>query len=152
MAEELRPNLGPFMHAVCFQYLRVGAEEYGGRALIVAAGRQRGLDLIEELGLMNTSSDAATIKAKLYTALGKDGTRLCVVEQVTAKDNGGYEVRLTEGACPAGKHSDEPLCAFTLGVFIGAISAIVGKRMTGQETECTACGAPMCIYQIDPIA
>jgi predicted hydrocarbon binding protein len=150
MSDASRATLGPFMSLTCFHYLREVAEETAGRALVVSAGRKRGLELIESIGLANSSQDAATIAEKLDEALGAEGTRLCIVSSVTAKPNGGYEVHIRDGACTAGVTSDEPYCAFTMGVFIGAITAITGRRMIGKETECTAQGKPECIYQIDP--
>jgi predicted hydrocarbon binding protein len=151
MTATLRPELGDFMSLICFQYLRQVAEETAGRALIITAGRQRGRDLAEQLGLLGASQDAAMLREKLDTALGGDGTRLCMVQSVTPKDNGGYEVKVAEGACPAGVTSSEPFCAFTLGVFMGAISAMTGQRMLGKESECCATGAHTCVYQIDPV-
>ena len=151
-AQPLRPTLGSFMNLTCFQYLRIGAEDIAGLAPIVAAGRQRGHDVIEQLGMMGKTRDAAIIQETLATALGAEGTRLCLVQNITAKENGGYEVQLSEGACTAGQSSDTPVCAFTLGVFVGAISAITGTRMSGVETACSACGNPVCVYQINPIA
>jgi predicted hydrocarbon binding protein len=38
-----------------------------------------------------------------------------------------------------------------MGVFIGAIHALTGTRVKGTETQCCACGAAECIYQIDPV-
>lgn len=151
MAIADRPTLGSFMSLTCFQYLRVGTEEVADRAPIVAAGRKRGYDLVEGLGLLGSTQDSATIRDKLNAALGADGTRLCIVQSVTTKPEGGYEVRITEGACTAGQTSSTPHCAFTLGVFIGALHGITGVRMHGVETECCACGASMCVYHIDPI-
>lgn len=151
MATSLRPTLGDFMNLTCFQYLRMGTEEVADRAPIVAAGRQRGYDLIEQLGLLGSSHDSSVIAAKLNAALGAEGTRLCLVDGVGAKPNGGYEVTIRESACIAGQTSSEPLCAFTLGVFVGAIQGLTGERMRGVETACTACGAPACVYQIDPV-
>jgi predicted hydrocarbon binding protein len=147
----IRPTLGPLMSLTCFHYLRHGAEDNAGRALVVAAGRQRGQDLVEALGLHGASQDAQIICQKLAAALGLDGTRLCLVHSVVANANGGYEIRISEGACTAGVTSDEPYCAFTMGVFIGAIGAITGRRMLGRETACSAMGSPECVYQIDPI-
>jgi len=146
-----RPTLGSFMSMVCFQHLRLTAEDVAGRAPVVSAGRQRGYDLIKDLGLVGHSVDATVIMDTLAAALGPEGTRLCLVQRITAKPNGGYEVAITEGACTAGQHAREPVCAFTLGVFIGALHAISGVRMQGHETACCACGASACMYQIDPI-
>jgi predicted hydrocarbon binding protein len=146
-----RPTLGEFMHLVCFQYLRVGTEEVADRAPIVASGRKRGYDVIEQLGLLGSTKDGMTIAKRLNSILGVNGTRLCIVQAITLKPNGGYEVRIAEGACTAAQHSSVPLCAFTMGVFIGAISALTGQRMNGHETQCCACGASSCVYQIDPV-
>jgi predicted hydrocarbon binding protein len=151
MSEITRPTLGSFMHMICFQYLRVVTEDVAGRAPIISAGRTRGYELVESLGLANSTKDADTIREKLDAALGENGTRLCLVKKVLAKDNGGYEVHIAESACTAGQKTDQPLCAFTLGAFIGAIHALTGTRMLGTETSCAACGNDECIYQIDPI-
>lgn len=151
MSDVDRPTLGAFMSLVCFQYLRVGTEEVADRAPVVASGRQRGYDLIESLGLLGTTTDGETIRAKLDEALGLNGTRLCLVNSIQPKPSGGYEVRISEGACTAGQVSSQPHCAFTMGVFIGAIQALTNTRVKGVETECCACGAAQCVYQIDPI-
>lgn len=151
MAVNSRTRLGPFMNAVCFQYLRINTEDVAGRAPIVAAGYRRGQDVVEHLALRGKVSDPTLMCDLLNAALGADGTRLCIIETITCQGEGSYEVRLTESACTINQVSDEPLCAFTLGVFVGALSALTGQRLMGKETECQASGAPMCIYQISPI-
>lgn len=150
MADVTRPTLGSFMSTTCFHYLRTVAEETAGRALVISAGRKRGQDVISELGLGGKAQDADVMQAKLDEVLGINGTKLCIVNSVIAKANGGYEVHITEGVGTVGVKTSEPNCAFTLGVFIGAVSALTGKTMVGKETECSAMGAPECIYQIDP--
>ena len=139
------------MSLVCFQYLRLGTEDVAGRAPIVASGRQRGHDVIEQIGLLGQTSDPSTIKARLSEVLGEQGTRLCLIKSIVAHTDGSYEVQITEGACTAGQTASEPVCAFTLGVFVGAISALTGKRMIGRETACCACGADACVYHIESI-
>lgn len=151
MADITRPTLGPFMNMVCFQYLRIGTEEVADRAPVVASGRKRGYDVVVSLGLLSSTTDPKIIRDKLDEVLGVNGTRLCLVQDVVAKPNGGYEVRITEGADIAGLTASEPICAFALGVFVGAIHAITGTRMMGRETACCACGAKECVYQIDPV-
>lgn len=151
MTAELRPALGSFMHAVCFQYLRLYTEEIAGRAPIIAAGRKRGLDVIELSGLLGSSSDAAQIQRSIGAILGAEGTRLCLLQSVTARPEGGYEIRLTESACTAGQRASEPMCAYTLGVFIGAVQGLTGQRMQGRETSCEACGDSICTYIIEPV-
>jgi hypothetical protein len=152
MTSNERPTLGNFMSLTCFQYLRVGTEEVAERAPIVASGRKRGYDLVEGLGLLGSTQDASVIATKLGAALGAQGTKLCLLQSITNLSAGRYEVRLTEGACTAGQSSSEPLCAFTMGVFIGALHAITGQPMKGRETFCCACGADECVYLIESIA
>jgi hypothetical protein len=151
MSDFGRPTLGPFMSLICFQYLRVGTEEVAERAPVVASGRQRGYDLVEGLGLLGSTTDNEAIRVQLNEALGVNGTRLCLVNSIQPKPGGGYEVRISEGACTANQVSSQPHCAFTMGVFIGAIHALTGSRMNGVETACCACGADECVYQIEPI-
>jgi hypothetical protein len=137
-----RPTLGPFMSVVCFRYLHDDAEELAGQALIIDAGRQRGRDLIEGMQLECSNQCAEEIQNELHKALGPDGTRLCLIESVVAKDNGGYEVRSFECASPK----------YTLGVLIGAISSITGKTMLGHEMEVIGKeDVEGRVYHIDPL-
>jgi hypothetical protein len=139
------------MNGVCFQYLRTGTEEVADRAPIVAAGRKRGYDVVEGLGLLGSTTDPSVIRDRFDEVLGINGTKLCLIQKIVSKPNGGFELHITESADTAGATSSEPVCAFTMGVFIGAIHAITGTRMQGHETECCAAGATECIYQIDPV-
>ncbi|KAB8332306.1 hypothetical protein SD80_019555 [Scytonema tolypothrichoides VB-61278] len=142
MTTATRPTLGPMMSLTCFQYLRIGAEEVAERAPVVAAGRKRGAELVDQLGLRGNTTDGAKITSLLDAALGVNGTRLCLITSITETADGGYEVRLTEGACTAGQSSDTPLCAFTLGVFVGAIQALSGRVLRGRSAP-AAPAAPL---------
>jgi hypothetical protein len=118
-----RPTLGDFMHVVCFRYLSDDAEESAGRALVVDAGRQRGHDVMEELGVVGKHQAAADIMAELNDALGINGTKLCIINSMEEHDDGGFEVHAVEVICPN----------YTLGVMIGAISAATGTKMLGKQ-------------------
>src|SRR5687767_10387197 len=83
MSTATRPTLGPMMSLTCFQYLRSGAEEVAERAPVVAAGRKRGAELVDQLGLRNSTTDGAKIASLLDAALGVDGTRLCLVKSIS---------------------------------------------------------------------
>jgi len=135
-----RPTLGPFMSVLCFRYLHDDAEDLAGRALIVDAGRQRGQDIVEQLGKMGSNQSTAEIQKELQEALGPNGTRLCLVQSVQEKENGGYEIHSTECASPI----------YTLGVLIGSISAFTGKTMLGKDTDIQTNGDGGQIYHIDP--
>jgi len=122
-----RPTLGPFMSVVCFRYLHDASQDIAGNAMIIDAGRQRGHNLIQELHLAGSCKDAETLHSHIASALGPDGTRLCIVQSIKEQDNGGYVIHSTESASPT----------YTLGVLIGAISAITGKTMIGKEVAIT---------------
>jgi hypothetical protein len=139
--EVKRPTLGPFMSVVCFRYLGEDAEGLAGRALVVDAGRQRGQDLVEELGIQNTPHTAEELQRDLDNALGVNGTRLCLIKSIKAIDGGGFEVYAGEYACGT----------YTLGVLIGAISAINGKTMLGKDTEAEGIESCERIYHITPL-
>lgn len=147
MSEVIRPTLGAYMSVECFRYLRLGAEDTAGRAIVVSAGKGRGHSLEDYLKGINPD-DVTQIQATLGKLLGVDGTRLCVVEKVDKTDH-GYVVTISESACATGMTADEPICAYTLGVFIGAMEVITGKRIYGQETECVASKGNNCVYQLD---
>ncbi len=118
-----RPTLGDFMHVVCFRYLSDDAEESAGRALVVDAGRQRGHDVMEELGVLGKHQAAADIMAELNDALGINGTKLCIISNMEEQDDGGFEIHAVEVICPN----------YTLGVMIGAVSAATGTKMLGKQ-------------------
>jgi V4R domain len=145
-----RPTVGPMVDAVCFQYLRFHAEELMGRVPIIAAGRRRGHDVVGEKGLVGIVADGPKLREVLDGVLGLDGTRLCLVRSVEPLAGGRFEVRITEGACTVGRESDEPVCAYTLGVFMGALQAVTGTPMHGEETRCQATGAEECVYLLRP--
>jgi hypothetical protein len=134
-----RPILGEFMNVICFRYLGADAEELAGRALVVDAGRQRGQDVIEELGLQNSHTSADALQKQLDDVLGLNGTRLCIIDKVVATETGGFEVHTNECACNV----------YSQGVLIGAISSITGKTMLGKEVGET--GTNGHIYSIEPL-
>jgi predicted hydrocarbon binding protein len=147
MTEVVRAKLGSYMSIECFRYLRFGAEDTAGRALIISAGKQRGHSLKDFLKDVSTE-DVDKVQKTLTALLGLDGTRLCLVEKISRTTN-GFEVLIAESACCSGSTAEEPVCAYTLGVFIGAFEVISGKRMMGTEPECNATGHTHCLYRIE---
>ncbi len=145
----VRPELDAYMSAECFRYLRQYAEETAGRGLIVMAGKYRGLSLEDYLKGIDPH-DTTKITETLNRILGKDGTRLCIVDEVKQIST-GYEIRVSESACSTGVKSSEPHCAFTMGVFVGAMTAITKKQFAASELECVAMDKPQCVYKLDQI-
>ena len=82
----LREKLGGFVSVVCFKGVVTGMEDaLGDKATaiaLIAAGRTRGKNLIESLGLTGSKIPLEDIASKLDLALGENGTRLCIVDKV----------------------------------------------------------------------
>ena len=136
-----RTELGNFSSVVCVKAIVVGVEEALGEKAaaiaLIAAGRQRGKKLAEELGLTNMGADLSLedVQQKASHALGKDGTRLCLVEKVV-QEGDVYKVYTRETICSAGEDEGSPRqCTFTLGAIQGLLEAFLGKRLRGTHTQ-----------------
>jgi len=145
-----RPTLGPMVSATCLQQMRVYTEDLVGRGPVLGAGRMRGQGVIADLGLQGSRLDDDKLFRLFVDAFGIEGTRLCLVTGVTSDDSGTYVVQLVEGACTHQVEATEPICAYTLGVFVGALQAVTGIVMQGTETTCEAAGDPTCTFVIRP--
>lgn len=137
----LRQELGDFSSIVCFKAIVVGAEEALGQKAaaiaLIAAGRQRGKQLAEQLDLADKSSELAleVVTDKVRDALGKNGTCLCIVDKIV-NEGEVYKVYTRETVCSAGEPEGSPRqCTFTLGAIQGFLEAFLGKRLRGQHTE-----------------
>jgi len=140
MADEklLRPHLGDFSSIVCFRALVVGVEQtLGLKAAMVAlkgAGRKRGYDLVESLGLKGAAPADPMDGAKgLDEALGPDGTKLCRVRKLE-RDGDTFKVYLTETICSAGEEQGSSReLSFTFGAIHGAIEALYDVKLRGKQ-------------------
>jgi predicted hydrocarbon binding protein len=136
-----RTELGDFSSVVCLKAIVVGVEEALGEKAaaiaLISAGRQRGKKLAEELGLANKGADLSLeeVQQKANYALGKDGTRLCLVEKVV-QEGDAYKVYTRETVCSTGEQEGSPRqCTFTLGAIQGFLEAFLGKRLRGTHTQ-----------------
>jgi predicted hydrocarbon binding protein len=153
----LRSELGNFMSTVCFKAVVVGVEKaLGDKAAaiaFIAAGRQRGKQLAEELGLVNQGSNLplTEIQSKLSYALGKDGTRLCVVERIEqVEDN--FKVYTRETVCSQDElEGSTRQCTYTLGAIQGFLEALTNKRLRGTQTGSVLRGADYDILEYHPL-
>jgi hypothetical protein len=133
----IRPELGDFSSIVCFKALVVGVEnalgEKAAAIALISAGRDRGKDLVKSLGLAEMSIAEAT--PKLQAALGKDGTRLCVINKIE-EDGEVIKVYTSETICSSGESQGSPRkLSYTHGAIQGALEALTGARLRGQQTE-----------------
>ncbi|TVQ18395.1 MAG: hypothetical protein EA367_14925 [Leptolyngbya sp. DLM2.Bin15] len=133
----LRPELGDFSSIVCFKAVIVGVEEALGEKTaaiaLLAAGRLRGKNLAKDLNLSNTNMPLDQVTILLNKALGKDGTRLCLVDNILEVDE-TYQVFCRETVCSAGEpQGSNRNLSFTLGAVQGALEEITQKRLRGKQ-------------------
>ncbi|NUN65883.1 hypothetical protein HCU40_14260 [Pseudanabaena biceps] len=136
---EVRNVLGDFSSIVCFKAVVTGAEEALGEKAaaitLIAAGRNRGKQLAEQLGLNSENSTLDTLVPALQKALGKEGTRLCIVDKIEGSDE-SIKVYCQETICSAGEPQGSPRkLTFTLGAIQGVLEKVTGKRLRGKQVE-----------------
>lgn len=156
VANDIRQELGDFSSVVCFKALVVGIEEaLGAKAATIAlvtAGRQRGKDLAASLGLSGTQTDWAEVTQLLQTALGKEGTRLCLVNNII-KQSDTFKVYCQETICSSMEpQGSERNLSYTLGAIQGAIEEITGKRLRGKQVESVLRGSDHDVIEFSVLA
>jgi predicted hydrocarbon binding protein len=147
----LRQTLGDFCSVVCMKAIITGIEEtLGERATAIAlisAGRERGRALIAELGIANTDLSLDDLASQLNRALGKDGTRLCIIDKIERTDD-AIKVYTLETVCSAGEpEGSNRKCTYTLGAVWGALEQILGKRLQGKHVESVLLGGSHDIFE-----
>lgn len=136
-----RSQLGNYSSVVCLKAIVVGVEEALGQKAaaiaLISAGRQRGKKLAEELDLVNKATEMTLeeVAVKVNGVLGKDGTRLCIVDKIEQEDQ-TYKVYTRETVCSAGEDEGSPRqCTFTLGAIQGFLETFLSKRLRGKHTQ-----------------
>jgi len=155
MPELLRPQLGDFSSIVCFKAVITGMEDaLGDKATAIAlitAGRARGKQLAESLGLSGSVESLEQVQAKLSQALGKEGTRLCIIDKIVT-DGDTIKAYTSETVCSAGEaQGSDRKCTFTLGAVWGALEQILGKRFRGVHTESVLRGGTYDVFELTPL-
>jgi len=150
-----RPQLGNFNSIVCFKSVITGMEDALGEKAtaisLIAAGRARGKKLAAELGLINQSLSLEDVAQRMSQALGKDGTRLCLIEKIF-QDGDLVKVYAAETLCSAGEEEDSSRkCTFTMGAVWGALEQILGKRLHGTHTESVLRGGTHDVFEFKPM-
>lgn len=146
----LRQTLGNFSSIVCFKAAIVGMEDALGEKAaaiaLIAAGRQRGKNLAKEL-VLESSMSMHEIAAKMRSALGEEGTRLCIVENIVLEEN-LIKVYTSETLCSAGEEEGSPRkCTYTMGTVWGALEQGLRKRFQGKHTESVLRGGKNDVFE-----
>lgn len=152
-----RQELGSYSSIVCFKAVVVGVEEALGEKAaaiaLISAGRQRGKQLAEELGLANKGEEMSLpeVTEKVQYALGQEGTRLCIVDKII-QEGEIYKVYTRETVCSTGEEEGSSrTCTFTLGAIQGFLEAFLGKRLRGQHTESVLRGGSYDVLEYTPL-
>ena len=154
MPEVLRQQLGDYSSVVCLKAIIVGMEDALGEKAtaiaLTAAGRSRGKNLVQSLGLTGTSLSLDDFAYKLRLALGEQGTRLCIIEKIE-QDKDVIKVYASETVCSVDEIQGSPrLCTFTLGAVWGALELFLGKRFRGKHIESVLCGSDYDVFEFTP--
>ncbi len=155
-ANQMRNELGDFSSIVCFKALVVGTEEALGEKAaaiaLISAGRTRGKQLAEQLGITGKGISSAEIVPLLQSALGKEGTRLCIIDKIVETGE-TITVYCRETICSAGDPQGSPRkLTFTLGAVQGVLEKVTGKRLRGKQTESVLRGGSHDVIEFEVLA
>ncbi|MEQ8995788.1 MAG: hypothetical protein RID53_04690 [Coleofasciculus sp. B1-GNL1-01] len=139
--EDPRQELGNFSGVGEMKAIVSGVEEaLGEKAAAIAmlsAGRQRGKELAEKLNLVDKDDSVSleTITEKARKALGKEGTRLCVIDKII-QDGDVYKVYTRETFDSVGEsQGSDRQSTFTMGAIQGFLEAFLDQRLKGTQIE-----------------
>ncbi len=150
-----RQTLGGFISVVCFKAAITGMEEALGEKAtaiaLISAGRARGKNVVQILGLSNSTADFTAIASQLNAAVGMDGTHLTAVDKIV-QEGEVIKVYCSETACSAGEpQGSDRKCTFTMGAVWGAMSEITGKKLRGTHTESILRGGTHDVFEFSVI-
>lgn len=156
MSMYTREQLGNFSSVICLKAMITGMESSIGEKAtaisLIAAGRERGRNLVKELGLNNSTTSLAEASQKIASALGPDGTRLLILDRIE-QEGGVIKAYTRETICSAGEEAGSTRqCTFTLGAMWGALESILGKKLRGKHTESVLRGGDYDVFEFTELA
>lgn len=151
----LRKELGDFSSIVCLKAMIMGMEDALGEKAtaiaLISAGRARGRQLAQQLGLKHLDADLNVVTERIADALGSNGTRLLLLHKVE-RDGDLFRVYTTETVCSA---AEEPgssrRCTFSLGAVQGVLETITGQRLRGVQIESVLRGGDYDLFEYGPV-
>ncbi|NJL23471.1 MAG: hypothetical protein HC895_25875 [Leptolyngbyaceae cyanobacterium SM1_3_5] len=140
----IRSDLGNFSSIVCFKAVVVGVEEALGEKAaaiaLIAAGRARGKQVAIQLSLTERNVSLAEMAPILNSILGKEGTRLCIIDRIVEGEN--IKVFCRETICSAGEaEGSNRQLTYTLGAIQGVLEQLTRKRLRGKQVESVVRGS-----------
>ena len=152
----LRSELGDFNSIVCFRAVVIGIENaLGPRAAtiaLVAAGRARGKQLATELGLSAATQNLDEVQAMMDSALGIQGTRLCIIDKIESVEEGNIRVYCRETVCSSGEApGSERNLSYTMGAVQGVLEEVTGKRLRGKQVASVLRGDTHDVVELTPL-
>ena len=149
---ELRAELGDFSSVVCLKAIITGMEDILGvqatAVSLTSAGRIRGQEVFAQLGSVDGDS-LDSVAERLDSVLGRDGTRLCLIESIE-RDGGALVVRTLETVCSAGEpEGSDRKCTYTLGVVWGALEKVLERRLRGAHVESVLRGGSHDVFRFE---
>lgn len=150
-----RSELGDFSSIVCLKAIITGIEDALGEKAtaiaLLAAGRARGRQLAQQLGLSNTDYDLNTLTIKVADALGKNGTRLLLLHKVE-RDGDLFRVYTSETVCSSGEvQGSNRRCSFTLGAVQGVLETVTGLKLRGTQIGSVLSDGEYDVFEYGPV-
>lgn len=152
-----RHELGYFMSVICFKAAIVGMEEALGEKAaaiaMIAAGRQRGKQLAQDLQMVGKGNELPLVEvtAKVRHALGLEGTRLCIVDEIEQQGE-ILRVFTRETVCSHGEpEGSSRKCTYTLGAIQGFLESLMGYRLRGHHKASVLQGSQQDILEFHPL-
>jgi len=137
----LRPELRDFSSIIFLKAIIIGIEDAIGdktaAIAMISTGRQQGKALAQERNLANKAASVPLeeVQEILNQILGKDGTRLCLIDKIEQSGE-VYKVYCKETFCSAGESDGSSRkCTYTLGAIQGFLEVLLGKRLQGKQTD-----------------
>ncbi len=154
MSTPLREELGDFSSVVCLKAIITGMEDALGERTtaiaLFAAGRIRGKQVAEQLKLSTSDYSLEEITQMLASALGKDGTRLLILDRLEKTDT-GFLAYTRETVCSAGEEEGSSRnCTFTLGAVQGVLEMVTGQRFQAKHIESVLRGGSHDVFEYTP--
>ena len=150
-----REKLGQFNSIDAFRAVVEGMSDALGEkatgVALVAAGRVRGKQLAEELGLKGSTQSLDDATKQISQVLGAEGSRLCIIDKIVM-DGDVVKVYTSETLCAVGGDGDTPpKCTFTLGIVWGVLTELLQKKIKGTHTESVLRGGAYDVFEFTPI-